>query len=201
MSVNDSSRLKKRVDRNASGKMHTTLFQIFGNGIRENRCRFLIARLKYHLSPGETPDVTVKRAILILNGFDHAAVADCGFYLFAVADDGAVCEQLSYLFFTILSYSVDIKIIKSLPERLTAVQYALPRKSGLKTLQNKQFIELFIVMQRNSPLFIVVLYILWIIQIHPETTQFKLRFSDTTYKYIPIFSPVKPQKKIFSMKN
>ena len=182
MSVDDSCRLKKRVYRNASGKPYAPFFQIIGDGIREDRAGVFVARLKYYLSPGEIPDITVKRALFLLNGFDNAAVADGGFYFFTVADDGAVFKQTGCLLFAVVNYFVDIKVIKSLPERFAAVQYALPRKSGLETLQNKQLIEHFIIMQRDAPLLVVVLNILMIIQIYPETTQFQLRFQDTFYK-------------------
>jgi hypothetical protein len=104
----------------------------------------------------EPPDIAVKTAIFRLDRKKRAGIADSSFNLEPVANNAWIGEQLINFARIIRSNFAWIKGIERLTVVGTLSQYGQPAQAGLSSFQHEKFEEPAIIMQRHTPLAIMV---------------------------------------------
>jgi hypothetical protein len=97
--------------------------------------------------------------MLCLNLEEDASVADGCEDFATMADDACVLHKFFDFVIVILSYYYRIEVIKREAEVFTLGQDRIPGESGLKSLQYQKLKMLGIIVYRNSPLVVVIVYI------------------------------------------
>lgn len=109
------------------------------------------------LAPGELPDKAVEGTKLSLDGQKCPGVGDGRRDLQPVADDSGISQQAGYLISVERGDLPGLKILERPPEILPLVEHARPAQSSLERVQHQKLEQLAVVMQRHTPLFIVIL--------------------------------------------
>ena len=146
----------------ANGRAHefeAPADQVFAHGIgfgcpRGWMCAIL-ATLRIAIR-GELPDVSVEAAEFLLHSEKGLGIDDGGPDLQAIAHDAGIGQQSSYSRRPVASDASSIEAIEGAAIIFALIENGGPAKSRLRAFQNEQLEQLTVVMQRHTPLAIVV---------------------------------------------
>jgi len=143
-------------------KAETAGLEIGAHGIRFFCLgRYLLQRfpvVDFRLPPYELPDILIESAEFLLNSQKSAGVVDSGLYLKPVADNAGVVHQTFKLALVEFGDLGGIEIGERLAEVLALVEYRGPGQSSLEAIEHYELEQLTIIVERGTPLVIVVFY-------------------------------------------
>lgn len=167
MGADDDHGLEPGIGGGGAEEAHAAAAEVAGEGVGERRGGAQGVGLAHHFVVGKAPGIGGKAALLRLNLQEDARVANGRLYLATVADDAGVLQQGGYLSLAKGGNGVRVEAGKGGTESLALVEHAFPRKPGHKHLQQQHLVEVSVIPQGAPPLFIVILHIERIAQIHP----------------------------------
>ena len=121
---------------------------------------------------GEAPQIRIQSAKLLLNFEDPVGVIDDGVDFGLIADDPRVGEQFLNFHVGVAGDNFDIKIVERMPKILPLAQDRIPTQASLHPVQSQEFKQHAVIMQRFSPLFVMIAGEEGIIEI-PLTTVYR----------------------------
>ncbi len=158
--VDHPHRLHKSITNGRANKLEAPLGQVSAQsiGFRGTGRNLLDPSppIPPRLATHELPNISIETAELPLNCEEGASVLDGGNDFKPVANDTRIREQIVYFVLIILRDEARIKTIKGHAVVIPLLQDDLPAQAGLGPLQNEKLKEFPVVVQRNSPLLVVV---------------------------------------------
>jgi hypothetical protein len=158
--VHHSDRLHVRVDDGRADERETAILQIAAErvGNRGSRGDLLDRAKAVHDRPpfDEPPLVGVEAAELLLHFQKRTGVFDRRLDLHPVAHDSRVLEQRGDLFAIVARDLFRAEPVESFAVRVAFAQDRDPGEPGLRALEDKKLVQRAIVVDRHSPLGVVV---------------------------------------------
>ena len=165
MGIYHSHRLQKRIYYHASHELHSTLFQVCRDPIGPFVGSF-IALIQY-FSVSKLAKIIIKAPLLLHNIPKYSCIRNTRPNFQLISHNRTVRAKLCDLLFVISTDPIKVKFIISPAEILTLVQYALPLKTSLKSLQHKHLKQIAVISPENAPFLVMIFHILWIFKDAP----------------------------------
>src|SRR5205823_3325526 len=106
--------------------------------------------------PDETPDVSIERPELLLDGEERARVADARFDFCSVPNDSGIRQEPPYVAGPVDGHLRGIESIQRLPVILPLPQDRQPGEARLRPVQDEELEQSPIVVLGDAPLRVVV---------------------------------------------
>jgi hypothetical protein len=107
-------------------------------------------------SVDELPNISVEAAAFLLDGEEGAGILDGRANFEQVANDRIICQQSCNISLVVSGYFARIEALEGGAICGTLLQDGNPAQTGLGALQDNEFEETAVVVQRHAPFFIVV---------------------------------------------
>ena len=91
-----------------------------------------------------------------MNITENPAIADAGLDFQLISNNAFVHHQQIDLAGIVIANLIDIEIVVDSSEVFSFIQDDLPAQSGLEGFQNKEFVEIVVIMARNSPFIVMI---------------------------------------------
>jgi hypothetical protein len=104
----------------------------------------------------KAPDAAGKAAKLFLDFNEGQGIGDGGFDFKAITDDAFILHKTFHIFCVHLAHFANIKILKSFPVILPALEDCGPAQTCLGPFENQEFKQDLIVMNGLTPLLIMI---------------------------------------------
>jgi hypothetical protein len=143
MIVHHPDRLHKGIADRRADKSETPFFQPFAHCSRFGSLggKFLhrLPGIYYRLPPDKAPDKPIKTAEFLLHFQKCPGVGNGRFDFQPIADYAGIFEKILYFNRIIFGDFLGGEIVEDLTVVLAAVENRLPRQTGLRPLENKEF--------------------------------------------------------------
>lgn len=154
MRVDNPNGLQIRIDDGCTDKPHASRTEVVRDSIGERRTDFVafVKRLPFC----KAPNVMVERTELRLNRQESLGIAHSGSNLQPISHNRPIRPQHLLLFSRKICYRMVVEISESTTKGGPFVQYALPRKPGLKALEQKHLEQFPVVVNGNAPFCVMI---------------------------------------------
>ena len=124
MVVDDAASLQMGIDCNRTHVLQPPLFQVSANPVRQavsgRDAAFLVTHVEIGLPLGKSPNVVAERTKLCPDFLKALGVVDDRFDFSPGADHTLGIQDALYIRLTVDSYFIEIKVIKTTPEKFPA---------------------------------------------------------------------------------
>lgn len=160
MIVDHPGGLHERVQDRTAAELESAGDQLFAHGIGNWAGGWNLGQglpvILDGLPLGEAPQIGIQRTELPLDLENVVGIVNDGVDFGFVADDARVGEQFLNFYLVVAGHHANLEMIERQTEILALAQDGIPAQSSLHPIQGQEFEQHAVVMQRLSPLLVMI---------------------------------------------